>query len=103
MELNKHRELVISETSRIANSDLYPKVSLPKIISVFKTSLAERDLIALAIILDNLDELIRWNTDLDDCDKILRIESYQPITEEVKRILAGHGYIVEELEDFIPT
>jgi hypothetical protein len=53
------------------------------IISVYKTSLSENDLIDLKPILDNFDKVSRWTTDLEDCDNILRIESQFSIEKEV--------------------
>lgn len=40
----------------------------------------------------------RINFDLDDCDKILRIESENIIPEEVAKILNCKGYLCEVLE-----
>ena len=69
------------------------------IISVFKTSIKERDIINLSPTLNKLDGLSRWNTDLEDCDNILRVESYDDIAEEIKSILSKQGILCEELED----
>ncbi len=69
------------------------------IISVFKTSINERDIINLSPALNKLEGLSRWNTDLEDCDNILRVESYDDIAEEIKSILSKQGFVCEELED----
>lgn len=69
------------------------------IISVFKTSIKERDIINLSPALNKLEGLSRWNTDLEDCDNILRVESYDDIVEEIKSILSKQGFVCEELED----
>ena len=69
------------------------------IISVFKTSIKEIDIINLSPTLNKLDGLSRWNTDLEDCDNILRVESYDDIAEEIKSILSKQGILCEELED----
>ena len=39
----------------------------------------------------------KWNFDLQDCDKILRIEASAKISEEVIKILRGKGFDCEEL------
>lgn len=68
-------------------------------ISVFKTSIQEKDLTRLPILLNSLTELTRWNTDLQDCDNILRIESNKDIANKIIRILGKQGIYCEELED----
>jgi hypothetical protein len=40
----------------------------------------------------------RWNFDLDDCDKILRVESAAPNAVHVMRVLKVAGYACEELQ-----
>jgi hypothetical protein len=68
---------------------------------VFKTSVqhkAEIDFLA-----PELNRLLNkrglWNFDLDDCDKILRIDSSALQTEEIIRLLNGLGFYCAELED----
>ncbi|MBS1745122.1 MAG: hypothetical protein JST21_03015 [Bacteroidetes bacterium] len=39
-----------------------------------------------------------WNFDLEDCDKILWIESEKDIIVPVKALLHHHHFICEELE-----
>lgn len=69
------------------------------IISVFKTSIQEKDLPLLPSFLNNMKDLTRWNTDLEDCDNILRIESNKDIAEQIIRALTMQGITCEELED----
>ncbi|MGN6531470.1 MAG: hypothetical protein ACTHK0_06930 [Ginsengibacter sp.] len=38
------------------------------------------------------------NFDLDDCDKILRIEGFSIENEKIKLIVNQNGYLCEELE-----
>ncbi|MEO9871784.1 hypothetical protein [Ekhidna sp.] len=73
------------------------------IISVFKTSMEEKDLLDIEVMFGNIDDIIRWSTDLEDCDKILKVESHKYIADEVIDSLSKYGYWVEELEDFIPA
>jgi len=69
------------------------------IISVFKTSIQEKDLIYLPSVLNKLEGLSKWNTDLEDCDNILRVESQDDIAEKIKSILSKQGFLCEELDD----
>lgn len=54
---------------------------------MYKTSLVENDLAYLRSVLDSFDEILCWSTDLEDCDKILRIDSTNAIEKEVIRRL----------------
>jgi hypothetical protein len=68
-------------------------------IFVYKTSVsAEKDIAMLQPHLDNLNE-IKWNFDLEDCDKILRIDSKEEVSGVIVRILLEHGFKCEELAD----
>ncbi len=69
------------------------------VISVFKTSVSEEELVKLSSVLDNIDAILNWNTDLEDCDNILRIESKTMITDKIINMLNGIGFYVEELND----
>jgi hypothetical protein len=40
-----------------------------------------------------------WNFDLDDCDRILRVQSNSDIVETTKSILIENGYECQELLD----
>ncbi|HEX9508848.1 MAG TPA: hypothetical protein VF939_00085 [Puia sp.] len=73
-----------------------------KIVQVFKTDV-EDQLVARHIILflQHFFSHCRINFDLDDCDKILRIESQQEsIAEaEIQLVIAGYGHHCEPLQD----
>ncbi len=75
------------------------KRELTEIVSVFKTDIQKQELNRLIPALNSLSKIIRWNTDLEDCDNILRIESYDIATNEVISILTKIGFHAEELED----
>ncbi|MBG6234726.1 hypothetical protein IWX76_001294 [Pedobacter sp. CAN_A7] len=67
-------------------------------IYVFKTSVeTEQDIWKLKIGLDNLLPQAKWNFDLDDCDRILRIDSQTENTHAVIKLLDDRGYDCEEL------
>lgn len=57
------------------------------IISVYKTTIDQNDLIRIQTVFDNVDKISKWNIDLDDCDNILRIESKFNIEHEIIKTL----------------
>ncbi|MFQ3215122.1 MAG: hypothetical protein ACI9XJ_002544 [Marivirga sp.] len=58
-----------------------------RIISIYKTNLTENNLVDLKRSLDSSENVVKWNTDLEDCDNILRIESHHSIEKEIIGIL----------------
>ena len=69
------------------------------IVSVFRTSIDPSDIANLSSIFDKIHAIHKWNTDLEDCDNILRIESYIDIADSIISILSEQGYHIDELED----
>jgi hypothetical protein len=69
------------------------------IITVFKTSIEEKDLRNLENILIKISGIRRWSTDLEDCDNVLRVESDKDLSNEIIVILTNEGFKIEELED----
>ena len=69
------------------------------IISVFRTSICEKDLLKVSTALNSFEGITNWNTDLKDCDNILRIESHAFISYEIIRLLNELGIYCKELED----
>lgn len=67
-------------------------------IYIFKTSvLTENDIQSLKPHLDKLPRT-RWNFDLEDCDKILRIESLLDVSEKIIiKVLQEGGFACEVL------
>ena len=49
--------------------------------------------------LNNLVQLSKWNFDLEDCDKILRVDSPIEIAEAVIKLLRDKDFYCEELQD----
>ena len=53
-----------------------------------------------------LDRLIqtndKWNFDLEDCDHILRVETWSTSASNIIDALENAGYRCEELEDLLP-
>ena len=69
-------------------------------IYVFKTSVKTKRLVQqLKPFLDHSLQQSKWNFDLDDCDKILRIESTTEISEAVNKLLKANGFDCEELTE----
>lgn len=71
-------------------------------IFVFKTTLQESiDIKVVTPFMDAKKGIERWNVDLEDCDKVLRVESNGLVAEEIVHILEAQGYSCEEL-DYLP-
>lgn len=67
-------------------------------ISVYKTNIENNS--HIKILSKELDELIgslKWNFDLEDCDRILRVETKRNISTEITKILKSNGFEVIEL------
>jgi hypothetical protein len=65
---------------------------------VFKTNLRfKKQINAVTPHINNLQGIARWNVDLDDTDKILRIESVDLSPRSVEATLQQAGYFCEEL------
>ncbi|MFD2574232.1 hypothetical protein ACFSUS_26595 [Spirosoma soli] len=47
--------------------------------------------------LSGFGEAIRWNADLDDCDKILRVETAGIASSAIIRVMHEAGFMCEEL------
>jgi hypothetical protein len=68
-------------------------------ILVFKTSVKNKKSAAkLKPVLNNMESVSRWNFDLSDCDKILRVEAGADISPDIISILSEKGYQCTELE-----
>ena len=68
-------------------------------IFVFKTSVkTKKQLQQLKPHIDNILSKAKWNFDLEDTDKILRIESEENDVLKIVDLLILHNYSCEELE-----
>jgi len=68
-------------------------------IEVFKTDVCEHD--QARKLLDYLAQLLpghRINFDLEDCDKILRIEGGEILPERIIQLVNTHGYQCQVLD-----
>lgn len=67
---------------------------------VFKTNIRyQKNVHALRQQLDAMEGIIRWNVDLQDKDKILRVEAQNLSPRTVENALGYAGYFCEELPD----
>lgn len=68
-------------------------------IYVFKTSVKNK--IQVKKLKPHIDRIMpkaKWNFDLEDCDKILRIDSTENIVLPIKNLLNIHKFTCEELD-----
>ena len=69
-------------------------------ILVFRTNVRyKKHVNEIANRLDQFESISRWNFDLDDKDKILRIESEAVSPTAIENTLKQVGYFCEELPD----
>lgn len=67
-------------------------------ILIFKTNITTfEQVIKVNSILSGQSEIQKWNVDIEDCDKVLRIETSEPETKNVIDILKPHHIYCEEL------
>lgn len=71
-------------------------------IIIFKTNLSTEDQsIHIQTILGKRQDIVMSSFDLDDCDRILRVVSTNPETEQICMLLSQAGFSCEALESFI--
>lgn len=67
---------------------------------VFKTNVRlKKHIMEIADRLDRFSDISRWNFDLQDKDRILRIEAYDLSPKIIENELQQAGYYCEELGD----
>ncbi|MBN9296770.1 MAG: hypothetical protein J0I41_07150 [Filimonas sp.] len=68
-------------------------------ILIFKTNLVDKKHVTKArAYLKTLQGILKWNVDLHDIDKVLRIEAEQLSPQTVELALTQAGYYCKELE-----
>lgn len=68
-------------------------------ILVFKTNVTSRKKVGMvASLLTSFPAILQWNFDLDDCDKILRIEATELNPGSVEQLLFNAGFECHELD-----
>ena len=96
-----HHSLILSFTHPIIHS-FSPSTNIfqsNNMILVFKTDVSSGT--KARKLKPHLDENLadaRWNFDLSDCDKILRVDSPEDISIHVISLLNRHGFSCAELE-----
>ncbi len=66
---------------------------------VFKTSVKfKKQVKDLAPVLNNRLSKTAWNFDLEDCDKIFRVESDTDVSAKVISLFSQKGYMCKELD-----
>ncbi len=67
-------------------------------ILIFKTNIElKKDLAEIEICLAKLGTTINWHIDLEDADKVLRIESAANNAEQIIETITKSGFVCEEL------
>jgi hypothetical protein len=67
---------------------------------VFKTNIQDRNQVKkLSPLLKKIRGILRWNVDLQDCDKVLRVETEGARPGSIEEVLQNAGYYCTELED----
>jgi hypothetical protein len=69
-------------------------------VDVFKTNVQspEKARMLVSILLEHYPNS-RINFDLEDCDKVLRVQHQGPETPEIAPLLNEHGFLCEALPD----
>jgi copper chaperone CopZ len=68
-------------------------------ILVFKTNIEDvKQVRKVSPHLRNVQGILKWNVDLHDCDKILRIETNDLSPHSIQEIIKNAGYYCAELE-----
>jgi len=71
----------------------------PPQILVFRTNITETFEVKKLEQVMNIPEVIKWNIDLDDCDKVLRVVTHRLTSLHVISAVVGQGVTCAELED----
>jgi hypothetical protein len=67
---------------------------------VFRTNINNnRQVRSIATMLDDCPDILKWNVDLADIDKVLRIEATHAQCEPMIALVVRAGYACEELTD----
>lgn len=69
-------------------------------ILVFKTNIYDRTSAERAgQLLDAYDDILKWNFDLWDIDKVLRVEAHSDCSDTIIQCLSDAGFYCATLED----
>ena len=69
-------------------------------ILTFKTNIRfNKDVAKVTACLQQYPGIVRWNVDLEDVDKVLRIETCSATPDEIVAVIRQCGYECDELPD----
>ena len=69
-------------------------------ILIFKTNIRyKKNISSIVPHLEQVPGIKGWNVDLQDCDKILRVEAFNVVPSSIESLLESAGYYCEELKD----
>ncbi len=67
---------------------------------VYRTTVKNNmDISKLQPYIDDIVQDGNWNFDLEDCDKIFRVETNEDLNNSLIFLFNANGYLCEELED----
>ena len=69
-----------------------------QVILVFKTNVKRKSEITLLEPILNIPEILKWNIDLEDCDKVLRIVTHKLTSKDIVKAAKAKGFECAELE-----
>lgn len=68
-------------------------------ILVFKTNVKDINQVRkISPHIRNINGVLKWNIDLHDCDKVLRVEAYGLSPHSIEEIIQRAGYFCKELD-----
>ena len=69
-------------------------------ILVFKTDIADKKQVRkLFRLLRTIEGILKWNIDMEDIDKVLRVETVNASPRNIEEVFLNAGYYCKELED----
>ncbi len=77
----------------------YPEIPWPPVVEVYKTNVQEiSQANRLLALLHQHFPGSKINFDLEDCDKILRVEGKDFVPVKIKKLVEAHGFYCWDLE-----
>jgi len=83
---------------KIGSLAVLPQKSYAINLLIFKTNIVnKKQAMKVAKLLDAENNILRWNIDRQDVDRVLRVEAVNIGTREIISIIQDAGYFCEEL------
>lgn len=67
-------------------------------IHIFKTNIKEENLSVLQSIFSAVRSVLQWNVDIEDCDHVLRVISYELSENDICQLVSKNGFVCEILD-----